>query len=66
VQPLSFLHFWAIAHFFIGFKPVSSMLPEEMKAGQLKDQPRDKNFGKYWKIKDREGGYGGLVMRQKL
>ena len=50
---MSFLHFWAIALFFIGFKPVSSMLPEETKAGLSKDQPPDK---KLWRIKDRKGG----------
>ena len=51
VQPLNFLYFWAIACFLIGFKPVSSMLPGETKAGQLKDQPPDK---KLRKIEDKE------------
>ena len=57
VQPLRFLHFWAIAHFFIDFKPVSSMVPEETKAGPLKDQPPDK---KLWEIKVRGGGISDL------
>ncbi len=54
---MSFLHFWAIAHFLTDFKPVSSMLPEETKAGPLKGQPPDK---KLWKIKNREGGVSDL------
>jgi hypothetical protein len=36
VQPLIILHFWAIVHSFIGFKPVSLMMPKETKAGPLK------------------------------
>ena len=61
VQPLSFLCFWAIAHFFTGFKPVSSMLSGETKAGPSKDQRLDK---KLRKIEDGEVGYRGLVLRQ--
>jgi hypothetical protein len=60
VQPLSFLYFWAIAHFFTGFKPVSSMLSGETKAGPSKDQLLDK---KLRKIKDREVGYRDFVLR---
>jgi hypothetical protein len=60
VQPLSFLYFRAIAHFFIGFKPVSLMLSGETKAGPLKDQLPDK---KLRKMRDREVGYEGFVMR---
>jgi hypothetical protein len=56
VQPLNFLHFWAIAHFFIGFKPISSMVPEETKAGPSKDQAANK---KLLKIEDTEGGGNG-------
>jgi hypothetical protein len=53
VQPLSFLYFWPIAHFLTGFKPVSSMLSGETKAGPLIDQLLDK---KLRKTKDREVG----------
>lgn len=60
VQPLSFLYFRAIALFFIGLKPVSSMLSGETKAEPSEDQLLDK---KLRKIKDREVGYRGLVLR---